>query len=75
MVLAKIGGFLLGLDSFGQSIGLQIKGGSAYNTYIGSFVTTLCYIVTISYAYYMGSQLITFGNSQLAQINKHNFYS
>ena len=55
MVLAKIGGFLLGLDSFGQSIGLRIKGGNAYNTYIGSFVTTFCYVVTISYAYYMGS--------------------
>ena len=60
MVLEKIGDFILGLDSFGQSIGLQIKGGTTFTTYIGSFTSAFCYVVTISYAYYMGSMLFNY---------------
>ncbi len=75
MVLEKIGGFILGLDAFGQSIGLQIKGGSAFTTYIGSFTSVFAYVVTLSYAYYMGSQLILFEKTSSSQLNKHNYYS
>lgn len=74
MVLEKIGGFILGLDAFGQSIGLQIKGGSTFTTYIGSFTSVFAYVVTLSYAYYMGSMLFTYGNSSISQMHKHNFY-
>ena len=60
MVSEKIGGFFLGLDSFGSPIGLQIFGGSKYNTYIGTFFTALSYSILLIYAYYMGNQLILF---------------
>jgi hypothetical protein len=60
MVSEKIGGFFLGLDSFGATTGLQIMGGSKYNTYIGTFFTALSYSILLIYAYYMGNQLILF---------------
>jgi hypothetical protein len=73
--LRKVADIILSLDTFGLSIGFQIKGNAQFYTFPGSFASIFCSVIVVSYGYYLATNMFTYGNSSLTQNNKHNFFS
>ena len=58
-----LGGRIKSLDSFGEGVGFQIKGSSANKTYLGSIMSLLVTIVTLTYAYKRYLVMVEYGDS------------